>query len=98
MTGIYNRNIYVEYIYNKLSENFFLTLAEEDQIVIQVFKRKNIRINKNLLRVNQEKVNHYMWKKPQQGESFNHMTHLSIEQEELVIPQQEMSAIAFYVI
>ena len=31
-----------------------------------------------------------MWKKPQQGESFNHMMHVSIEQEELVIPQQEM--------
>ena len=57
--------------------------------MIHVFKRKNIRINKYLFRVNQAKVNHYMWKKAQEGESFNHMTHASIEQEELVILQKE---------
>ena len=55
----------------------------------QVFQRKNISINKDLPQVNQGKVNHYMWKKPQQGESFNHITHVSIEEDQLVIPQQE---------
>ena len=58
--------------------------------MIHVFKRKNIRINKNLLQVNQEKVNCYKQKKPQEGESFSHMMHVCIEQEELVIQQQEM--------
>ena len=55
-----------------------------------VFKRKNIRINKDLLQVNQVKFNHYVWKKPQEGESFKHMTNVTFEQEELVILQQEM--------
>ena len=31
-----------------------------------------------------------MWRNPQEGESFKHMMHVSIEQEELVILQQEM--------
>ena len=57
---------------------------------MQVFKRKNIQINKDLLCINQPKNNRYVWDKPKQGESFNHITHLSIEVEEKVILQQEI--------
>ena len=36
---------------------YFLTSAEEDRIMEQVFKEKNIRINQDLLWVNQPKNN-----------------------------------------
>ena len=55
----------------------------------QVFKRKNKRINKDLLWVNQPKNNRYIWQKPDQGESFQHMSHVSIESEYIIICQQE---------
>ena len=58
---------------------YFSTSAEEDRIMEQVFKRKNIRINKDFLWVNQPKNNRYDWQKPAQGESFQHMSHVSIE-------------------
>ena len=48
--------------------------------------------------MNQAKVNRYVLKKLQQGESFNHITHVSIEEDQLVIPQQECLVIVFYVI
>ena len=38
-------------------------------------KEKNIRINKDMLLINQPKNNRYVSDKPKQGESFNHITH-----------------------
>ena len=55
----------------------------------QVFKRKSIRINKDFLQVNQPKNNTYIWEKPAQEESFQHMSHVSIESEDILIHQQE---------
>ena len=57
---------------------YLSTSAEEDRIMEQVFKRKNIRINKDLLQM-----------KPNQGELFQHMNHVSIESQQTVIPQQQ---------
>ena len=68
---------------------YFSTSAEEDRIMEQVFKRKSIRINKDLLQVNQPKNNRYIWQKPDQGESFKHMSHVGIESEDIIIHQQE---------
>ena len=76
---------------HKYLKIYFSTSAEEDRIMEQVFKRKNIRINKDLLWVNQPKNNRYIWQKPAQGESFQQMSHVSIESEDSIIPQQETS-------
>ena len=67
----------------------FSILAQEDRIMQEVFKGNIIQISKDLLCINQPKNNRYVWDKPKQGESFNHITHLNIEVEEKVIPQQE---------
>ena len=68
---------------------YFSTAVEEDRIMEQVFKRKSIRINKDLLWVNQPKNNRYVWQNPDQGESFKNMSHVSIESEDIIIHQQE---------
>ena len=54
----------------------------------QVFKRKNIRINKDLLLVNKPKNNKYIWQKLDQGESFQHLSYVSNESEDIIICQQ----------
>ena len=67
---------------------YFSTSAEEDRIMEHVFKRRSIRINKDPLHVNQPKNNRYVWQKPAKGESFQHVSYVSIESEDIIIRQQ----------
>ena len=55
----------------------------------QVFKRKKHQNKQGSLWVNRPKSNRYIWEKPAQGESFQHMSHVSIESEDIIIHQQE---------